>query len=303
MSCSCARRSRRRRGGPTNSTAAFRGSGPRSTSRAASPPPFFAPIENSDKALLMGQNRSAISSRPTCKPRRGRGVPAVGRRRRAHRQRARALHRSSRAAARHTAYPTTSGLAGLTQRLRRGGRKRPGSGGHSIAPSIIDTAAKRAVRCPTPTTGLSQVEEVAATDRCFTRLTHMPSHSGAIMPVYWRSGKGDTDRKGNFTNTSSNAIPRIDSDDSWRIAPAEIAPEVRLVLPVGEEKLRGRPGIGRSPTSEPQSNPARAPRYDWPPQMIALRTPSNSLSSAVVVSSSSPRHVIEAVDVLGELYH
>src|SRR5262245_29349386 len=145
----------------------------------------FAPIEKSDKALLMGQiesnlvsaflcSRAAVSAlrqasgggrivnvaaRPALEPRTGAGM---------------------------TAYTATkAGLAGLTQALAEEVAK-DGILVNAIAPSIMDTAANREAMPKADHAAWPKVEEVAATivflaspDNAVTR--------GAIVPVYGKS--------------------------------------------------------------------------------------------------------------------
>ena len=95
----------------------------------------FAPIEKSDKALLMGQIESNLVSAYLCSPRGRQCVPA-DRAAAGASSMSRHVPRSSRAPARSmTAYTASkAGLAGLTQGARRRGRqgRHPGECGRAL---------------------------------------------------------------------------------------------------------------------------------------------------------------------------
>jgi NAD(P)-dependent dehydrogenase (short-subunit alcohol dehydrogenase family) len=145
----------------------------------------FAPIEKSDKALLMGQIETNLVSAYLC------SRAAVSALRRAGGG-GRIVNVAARPAleprtgANMTAYTAAkAGLAGFTQALSEEVAKE-GILVNAIAPSIMDTAANRTAMPKADHAAWPKVEEVAATivflaspDNAVTR--------GAIVPVYGKS--------------------------------------------------------------------------------------------------------------------
>ncbi|MBV8838128.1 MAG: SDR family NAD(P)-dependent oxidoreductase [Alphaproteobacteria bacterium] len=145
----------------------------------------FAPIEKSDKALLMGQIESNLVSAYLCSRAAVAAMRKTGRGGRIVNIAARpALE--PRSGASMTAYTASkAGLAGLTQALSEEVVK-DGILVNAIAPSIMDTAANRHAMPKADHAAWPKVEEVAATivflaspDNAVTR--------GAIVPVYGKS--------------------------------------------------------------------------------------------------------------------
>jgi len=145
----------------------------------------FAPIEKSDKALLMGQIESNLVSAYLCSRAAVAAMRKTGRGGRIVNIAARpALE--PRSGASMTAYTASkAGLAGLTQALSEEVVK-DGILVNAIAPSIMDTAANRHAMPKADHAAWPKVEEVAATivflaspDNAVTR--------GAIVPVYGNS--------------------------------------------------------------------------------------------------------------------
>lgn len=145
----------------------------------------FAPIEKSDKALLMGQIESNLVSAYLCSRAAVAAMRKTGRGGRIVNIAARpALE--PRGGASMTAYTASkAGLAGLTQALSEEVVK-DGILVNAIAPSIMDTAANRHAMPKADHAAWPKVEEVAATivflaspDNAVTR--------GAIVPVYGKS--------------------------------------------------------------------------------------------------------------------
>jgi NAD(P)-dependent dehydrogenase (short-subunit alcohol dehydrogenase family) len=144
----------------------------------------FAPIEKSDKALLLGQIESNLVSAYLCsraavaafrKSGGGRIVNVAARP---------ALE--PRTGANMTAYTASkAGLAGLTQALAEEVAK-DGILVNAIAPSIMDTAANRASMPKADFATWPKVEEVAATI-LFLASPENKVTRGAIVPVYGRS--------------------------------------------------------------------------------------------------------------------
>jgi len=145
----------------------------------------FAPIEKSDKALLMGQIESNLVSAYLCSRAAVAAMRKTGRGGRIVNIAARpALE--PRGGASMTAYTASkAGLAGLTQALSEEVAK-DGILVNAIAPSIMDTPANRHAMPKADHAAWPKVEEVAATivflaspDNAVTR--------GAIVPVYGKS--------------------------------------------------------------------------------------------------------------------
>ena len=145
----------------------------------------FAPIEKSDKALLMGQIESNLVSAYLC------SRAAVG----AFRQSG-GGGRIVNVAARHaleprggasmTAYTASkAALAGLTQALAEEVAK-DGILVNAVAPSIMDTPANRTSMPKADFTAWPKVEEVAATI-LFLASPENAVTRGAIVPVYGKS--------------------------------------------------------------------------------------------------------------------
>ena len=145
----------------------------------------FAPIEKSDKALLMGQIESNLVSAYLC------CRAAVSAFRQAGAAAAsstwRRAPRSSRAAAPSmTAYTATkAGLAALTQALAEEVAK-DGILVNAVAPSIMDTPANRDAMPKADFAAWPKVEEVAATI-LFLASPENAVTRGAIVPVYGKS--------------------------------------------------------------------------------------------------------------------
>ena len=145
----------------------------------------FAPIEKSDKALLMGQIESNLVSAYLC------SRAAVGAFRKAGGG-GRIVNIAARPAleprggASMTAYTAAkAGLAALTQALAEEVAK-DGILVNAVAPSIMDTPANRKAMPNADHAAWPKVEEVAAT------IVHLASPDnavtrGAIVPVYGRS--------------------------------------------------------------------------------------------------------------------
>ena len=145
----------------------------------------FAPIEKSDKALLMGQIESNLVSAYLC------SRAAVSAFRRAGNG-GRIVNVAARPAleprggAGMTAYTATkAGLAGLTQALAEEVAK-DGILVNAVAPSIMDTPANRAAMPKADFAAWPKVEEVAATI-LFLASPENAVTRGAIVPVYGKS--------------------------------------------------------------------------------------------------------------------
>jgi NAD(P)-dependent dehydrogenase (short-subunit alcohol dehydrogenase family) len=145
----------------------------------------FAPIEKSDKALLMGQIESNLVSACLC------GRAAVSALRRAGNG-GRIVNVAARPAleprsgASMTAYTATkAGLAGFTQALAEEVAK-DGILVNAVAPSIMDTPANRAAMPKADFAAWPKVEEVAATI-LFLASPQNAVTRGAIVPVYGKS--------------------------------------------------------------------------------------------------------------------
>jgi NAD(P)-dependent dehydrogenase (short-subunit alcohol dehydrogenase family) len=144
----------------------------------------FAPIEKSDKALLMGQIESNLVSAYLC------SRAAITVFRKAHGGRivnvAARPALEPRTGASMTAYAASkAGLAGLTQALAEE-VARDGILVNAIAPSIMDTAANRAAMPKADFATWPKVEEVAATI-LFLASPENRVTRGAIVPVYGRA--------------------------------------------------------------------------------------------------------------------
>ena len=145
----------------------------------------FAPIEKSDKALLMGQIESNLVSAYLC------SRAAVGAFRKAGGG-GRIVNIAARPAleprggASMTAYTASkAGLAALTQALAEEVAK-DGILVNAVAPSIMDTAANRAAMPKADYDAWPKVEEVAATI-AFLASPDNKVTRGGIVPVYGRS--------------------------------------------------------------------------------------------------------------------
>lgn len=145
----------------------------------------FAPIEKSDKALLMRQIESNLVSAYLC------SRAAVSAFRRAG-SGGRIVNVAARPAleprggAGMTAYTATkAGLAGLTQALAEEVAK-DGILVNAVAPSIMDTPANRAAMPKADFGAWPKVEEVAATI-VFLASPENAVTRGAIVPVYGKS--------------------------------------------------------------------------------------------------------------------
>jgi NAD(P)-dependent dehydrogenase (short-subunit alcohol dehydrogenase family) len=145
----------------------------------------FAPIEKSDKALLMGQIESNLVSAYLCSRAAVSAFRQAGRGGRIVNVAARpALE--PRSGANMTAYVATkAGLAGLTQALAEEVVK-DGILVNAVAPSIMDTAANRKSMPKADFDSWPKVEEVAATI-LFLASPENAVTRGAIVPVYGKS--------------------------------------------------------------------------------------------------------------------
>jgi NAD(P)-dependent dehydrogenase (short-subunit alcohol dehydrogenase family) len=145
----------------------------------------FAPIEKSDKALLMGQIESNLVSAYLC------ARAAIANFRKSG-DGGRIVNVAARPAleprtgANMTAYTASkAGLAGLTQALAEEVAK-DGILVNAIAPSIMDTAANRAAMPKADFATWPKIEEVAATI-LFLASPDNKVTRGAIVPVYGKS--------------------------------------------------------------------------------------------------------------------
>ena len=145
----------------------------------------FAPIEKSDKALLMGQIESNLVSAYLCSRAAVSAFRQAGNGGRIVNIAARpALE--PRSGANMTAYVSTkAGLAGLTQALAEEVVK-DGILVNAVAPSIMDTATNRKSMPNADYAAWPKVEEVAATI-LFLASPENAVTRGAIVPVYGKS--------------------------------------------------------------------------------------------------------------------
>jgi len=145
----------------------------------------FAPIEKSDKALLMGQIESNLVSACLCSRAAVSAFRKAGHGGRIVNVAARpALE--PRSGASMTAYTATkAGLAGFTQALAEEVAK-DGILVNAVAPSIMDTPANRAAMPKADFAAWPKVEEVAATI-LFLASPENAVTRGAIVPVYGKS--------------------------------------------------------------------------------------------------------------------
>ena len=145
----------------------------------------FAPIERSDKALLMGQIESNLVSAYLCSRAAVSAFRQAGGRGRIVNIAARpALE--PRTGASMTAYTASkAGLAALTQALAEEVVK-DGILVNAVAPSTMDTAANRKAMPKPDFSAWPKVEEVAATI-LFLASPENTVTRGAIVPVYGRS--------------------------------------------------------------------------------------------------------------------
>jgi NAD(P)-dependent dehydrogenase (short-subunit alcohol dehydrogenase family) len=145
----------------------------------------FAPIEKSDKALLMGQIESNLVSAYLC----SREAIANFRKSGAGGRIVNVAARPAlepRSGANMTAYTASkAGLAGLTQALAEEVAK-DGILVNAIAPSVMDTAANRAAMPKADFATWPKVEEVAATILFLASPENVVTR-GAIVPVYGKS--------------------------------------------------------------------------------------------------------------------
>jgi NAD(P)-dependent dehydrogenase (short-subunit alcohol dehydrogenase family) len=145
----------------------------------------FAPIEKSDKALLMGQIESNLVSAYLC----SRAAIANFRQSGAGGRIVNVAARPAlepRTGANMTAYAASkAGLAGLTQALAEE-VARDGILVNAIAPSIMDTAANRAAMPKADFATWPKVEEVAATILFLASPENVVTR-GAIVPVYGKA--------------------------------------------------------------------------------------------------------------------
>jgi NAD(P)-dependent dehydrogenase (short-subunit alcohol dehydrogenase family) len=144
----------------------------------------FAPIEKSDKALLMGQIESNLISAYLCSRAAVSAFRQAGGGRIVNVAARHALE--PRQGASMTAYTATkAGLAGLTQALAEEVAK-DGILVNAVAPSIMDTPANRAAMPKGDFAAWPKVEEVAATI-VFLASPENAVTRGAIVPVYGKS--------------------------------------------------------------------------------------------------------------------
>ena len=144
----------------------------------------FAPIEKSDKALLMGQIESNLVSAYLCSRAAVSAFRQAGGGRIVNVAARPALE--PRQGANMTAYTATkAGLAGFTQALAEEVAK-DGILVNAVAPSIMDTPANRTAMPKADFAAWPKVEEVAATI-LFLASPQNAVTRGAIVPVYGRS--------------------------------------------------------------------------------------------------------------------
>ena len=144
----------------------------------------FAPIEKSDKALLMGQIESNLVSAYLCSRAAVAALRQAGGGRIVNVAARHALE--PRQGASMTAYTATkAGLAGLTQALAEEVAK-DGILVNAVAPSIMDTPANRAAMPKADHSAWPKVEEVAATIAFLASPDNRVTR-GAIVPVYGKS--------------------------------------------------------------------------------------------------------------------
>jgi NAD(P)-dependent dehydrogenase (short-subunit alcohol dehydrogenase family) len=145
----------------------------------------FAPIERSDKALLMGQIESNLVSAYLC----SRAAVETFRKSGGGGRIVNVAARPAlepRTGASMTAYTASkAGLAGLTHALAEEVAK-DGILVNAVAPSIMDTAANRAAMPKAAFESWPKVEEVAATILFLASPENMVTR-GAIVPVYGRA--------------------------------------------------------------------------------------------------------------------
>jgi len=144
----------------------------------------FAPIEKSDKALLMGQIESNLVSAYLCSRAAVSAFRQAGGGRIVNVAARPALE--PRQGANMTAYTATkAGLAGFTQALAEEVAK-DGILVNAVAPSVMDTPANRTAMPKADFAAWPKVEEVAATI-IFLASPENAVTRGAIVPVYGRS--------------------------------------------------------------------------------------------------------------------
>jgi NAD(P)-dependent dehydrogenase (short-subunit alcohol dehydrogenase family) len=144
----------------------------------------FAPIEKSDKALLMSQIESNLVSAYLCSRAAVSAFRKAGAGRIVNIAARPALE--PRTAASMTAYAASkAGLAALTQALAEEVAK-DGILVNAVAPSIMDTAANRKAMPKADFSAWPKVEEVAATI-LFLASPENAVTRGAIVPVYGKS--------------------------------------------------------------------------------------------------------------------
>lgn len=144
----------------------------------------FAPIEKSDKALLMSQIESNLVSAYLCSRAAVSAFRKAGAGRIVNIAARPALE--PRTAASMTAYAASkAGLAALTQALAEEVAK-DGILVNAVAPSIMDTAANRKAMPKADFSAWPKVEEVAATI-LFLASPENAATRGAIVPVYGKS--------------------------------------------------------------------------------------------------------------------
>ena len=144
----------------------------------------FAPIDKSDKALLMGQIESNLVSAYLCSRAAVSAFRQAGGGRIVNVAARPALE--PRQGANMTAYTATkAGLAGFTQALAEEVAK-DGILVNAVAPSVMDTPANRTAMPKADFAAWPKVEEVAATI-IFLASPENAVTRGAIVPVYGRS--------------------------------------------------------------------------------------------------------------------
>ena len=144
----------------------------------------FAPIEKSDKALLMGQVETNLVSAYLCSPRGGQALRQGGRR--PHRQCRGATRTGAAQGASMTAYAAAkAGVAALTVALGEEVAK-DGILVNAVAPSIMDTPANRKSMPKADSSRLAEGRGSCGDDLFLASPENAVTRS-AIVPVYGKS--------------------------------------------------------------------------------------------------------------------